>query len=83
MAYDEDAQAVGLEGVAGEPVTVHSLFELPYEQLVASAPAVGLFVEVLFHRAPDVGYDEPDVQLAFLGVIIGSRRMRSQSLTSS
>ena len=65
---DEDAQAVGLEGVAGEAVAVHALLELPYEQLVTSAPAVGLLVEALLVRAPDVGDGEPDVELSLLGV---------------
>ena len=66
---DEDTQAVGLEGVAGEAVAFHALLELPYEQLVAPAAAVGLLVEVLLADAPDVGNDEPDVELAFLGVL--------------
>ena len=66
---DEDTQAVGLEGVAGEAVAFHALLELAYEQLVAPASAVGLLVEVLLADAPDVGNDEPDVELAFLGVL--------------
>ena len=66
---DEDAQAVGLEGVAGEAVAVHALLELPYEQLVAPAPAVGVLIEALLVDVPDVGHDEPDVEFAFLGVL--------------
>ena len=66
---DEDAQAVGLEGMAGEAVALYALLELPYEQLVAPAPAVGLLIEVLLADAPDVGDDEPDVELALLGIL--------------
>ena len=40
---DEDTQAVGLEGVAGEAVAFHALLELPYEQLVAPAAAYEIF----------------------------------------
>ena len=54
---DENAQAVGLEGMAGEAVALHALLELPYEQLVALAPAVGLLIEVLLADVPDVGDD--------------------------
>ena len=65
---DEDAQAVRLEGVAGEPVALHALLELAYEQFVASSSAVGFLIEALLVRTPDVGYDEPDVELARRGV---------------
>ena len=60
----EDAQAVRLEGVAGKPVALHAFLELAYEQLVAPSSAVGLLVKVLLADVPDVGDDEPDVELA-------------------
>ena len=65
---DEDAQPVGHEGVAGESVAIHSLLELAYEQLVTSAPAIVLLVEVLLADVPDVGHDEPDVEFSLLRV---------------
>ena len=41
---DEDTQPVRQERVAGEPVSVHTLLELSYEQFVASTSAVASLV---------------------------------------
>ena len=68
-SIDEDAQAVCLEGVTGETVTVHPFLELAYEQLVASASTVGLLVQVLLHRASDIGHYEPDVEFSLLSIL--------------
>ena len=72
-----------LEGVAGEPVALHALLELAYEQFVASSSAVGFLIEALLVRTPDVGYDEPDVELARRGVFhLDHHPLREEPLAS-
>ena len=65
-SVQEDAHAVGIEGVAGEPLALHALLELAYVQLVLSPLAVGGLVQVTCHDAADVAHDEADVGLPAL-----------------
>ena len=54
--------------MTGEPVSVHALLELTYEQFVAYTSAVASLVEILLCRIHDIGHDEPDVEFALRGV---------------
>lgn len=68
-SIDEDAQAVRLERVASQTLSIHAFLQLPNEQLVESAPAVRLLIQAQLVSAPHVAYDEPHVELALLGLL--------------
>ena len=68
-SVQEDAHAVGIERVAGEPLALHAFLELAYIQLVLAPLTIRGLVQWTRLDASDVAHDKPDVGLsAFLCV---------------
>lgn len=65
-SVQEDAHAVGIERVAGEPVALHAFLELSYVQLVLAPLTIRGLVQGTRLDAPDVAHDEADVGLSAL-----------------